>query len=214
MVVEVDLVDLGVEAVIVGAQRPQHAPHRGKAFVVVQHRRRADAGRHRDGQDDVAVFLAFGAPHGAAHGLHDIDLRTLGAHEQHSVQRRHVDALGQAAGVAEDAASAFFRAFQPLDAGLALQGVVLAVHMLGAAAEGGGALFGRQLVDGVADDGAPMGVQALGGGDGVGEGDGAGQRTRWLGALRRGPVLRVLQRPPAADDLGRVGDVDFAAGRG
>ena len=59
-----------------------------------------------------------------------------------------------------------------------------------------------------------MGVQALGGGDGVGEGDGAGERTHRLGAMRRGPVLRVLQRPPAADDLGGVGDVDFAAGRG
>ena len=146
--------------------------------------------------------------------MHDIDLRTLGAHEQHGVQGRHVDALGQAAGVAEDAAGAFFRAFQPFDAGLALQGVVLAVHMLGAATEGGGALRQRQLVDGVADDVAPMGVQALGGGDGVGEGDGAGQRTHRLGAMGHGPVLRVLQRTPAADDLGRVGNVDFAAGRG
>ena len=208
-VVQVDPVDLGVEPVVVGAQRPQDAPDRGEALVVVQHRRRADAGRHGDGQDDVAVFLAFGLAHGAAHGLDDIDMRTLGAHEQHGVQGRHVDALGQAAGVGEDAAGSVGAAFQPFDAGLALQGVVLAVHMLGAAAEGAGALLGRQRFDGVADDAVPVVGEALGGGDGVGEGDGAGQGLDW--PLAAAPILRVPQRLPAADDLGGVGDVDLAA---
>ena len=93
-VIEVDLVDLGIEPVIVRAQRPQDAPDYGEPFVVVESRGRVDARRHGDRKHDVAVLLALGLTHDAADGLHDVDLRVFRVHEEHRVERRHVDSLG------------------------------------------------------------------------------------------------------------------------
>ena len=56
--VEVDLVDHGVEALIVSAQRLKHLPHHPEGVVVRQDvlGRHSRGDRHR--QDDVAVLLA------------------------------------------------------------------------------------------------------------------------------------------------------------
>ena len=216
--VEVDPVDLGVEPVVVRTQRAQDVPDHAEAFVVVQRRGGVDARRHRDGQDDVAVLLAGRLAHGAAHGLDDVHLRAPGAHEQHRVQRRHVDALGQAARVREDAARAPGAApgaaptLQPLDPGLAVEGVMLAVDVPRGATERAPAFGLRQQVDGVGDDVVPMRFQALRRGDGVGERDGPGQAAHGLAAGSL--VLRILQRAPTAGDLRGVGQVDLALAPG
>ena len=163
-VVEVDLVDLGVEPVVVRTQRAQDVPDHAEAFVVVQ--------------------------------------------------RRNVDPLGQAARVREDAARApgaapgVALALQPLDPGLAVERVMLAVDVPRGATERAPAFGLRQQVDGVADDVVPMRFQALRRGDGVGERDGAGETAHGLDA--GGLVLRILQRAPAAGDLRGVGQVDLA----
>ena len=208
-VVEVDPVDLGIEAVVVRAQRAQHAPDRRETLVVVERVRRIDARRHGDRQHDVAVFLALGLAHGAADGLHDVDLGVARTHEEHGVEGRHVDALREAARVGEDAAGAFGAGLEPFDPRLAFERVVLPVHMAGLATEGVRRF--RQPFERALDDVGPMGIQPLRRGDGVGEGDGARQGAG--GAVRRALVLRVPQGAPAADDLGRVGDVDLAVRR-
>jgi hypothetical protein len=133
LLVQVDLVDHRVEPVVVGTQRLQHLPHDLEAFVVAQRLLRCHAGGDDDRQDDVAEVLAFGAAHHSPHRLHDVDLRAARGEEHHRVQRRHVDTLGQAAGVGQDAARvvAGLGAFlQPLQHRVALEGVHGAVDVL------------------------------------------------------------------------------------
>ena len=210
--VEIDLVDLGIEAVVVGAKRTQHAPHGGEAFVVIERGLGLNPRGHRDRKDDVAVLLALGLSHRPAYGLDDIDLAVPGAHEEHRVERRDVDAFGEATRVRENSAAPFGRAFQPLDSGLSIERVVLSVDMTGLAAEGRRLLDLREKRDRLPHDSVPVRLEPLGGVDGVGERDRAREGTDWtvLGSL----VLGVLKRAPAADDLRGVGQIDLpAAGR-
>ena len=101
---------------------------------------------------------------------------------------------------------------QPLDAGLAVERVVLAINVLGLALERPGLLRRRQLLDGLRHDAIPVRRQPLGRLDGVCERNRATERPNRTVAGR--PVLRVLQRPPASDDLGSVVQVDLVAARG
>ena len=135
LLVQVDLVDLGIEPVVVRAQRAQHSPDAGKALVVVQDRCGIRARRHRDRQDDVPVLLARGLAHRPADALHDVDMRVSRVHEEHRIQRGYVDSLGEAPCVREDATGSRCRALQPLDASLAVQRVVLAVDVSRRASE-------------------------------------------------------------------------------
>ena len=211
-VVEVDLVDLGIEPVVVRAQRAQDAPDDSEPFVVVKGFVRFNARRNGDRQHDVAVLFALRFPHGAAHGLHDVDLRFSGVHEEHGVQCGHVDALGKAPGVRENAARSPGIALEPFDTALAFERVVLSIDVARLTAERTRLLFCfRQLPDGLPDNVVPMSHQALREFNGVGERDRAGQagNRSIAGAL----VLRVLQRAPATDDLRRVADVDLAVAR-
>ena len=207
---EIELVDLRVQAVVVGAERSQHAPNDGETGVVVQRRGGIHALRDGDRQHDVAVLLAFGLAHGAAHRLHDVHLGAARRHEQHGVQRRHVDALGKAAGVGKDAAGVGVFALQPLDAGLAVQRVVLAVHVLGLGSQRLPLLRFGQLLDGAVHDVAPVFHQTFRGTDGVGEGN---RPLEGPSSRRRAP-LRILQRCPAANDLRGIGDVELAGAGG
>ena len=211
LAVEVDLVDLGVQPVVVGTQRPQHAPHNGESHVVVQRLHRVHALRDGHWQHDVAVLLALGLAHGAAHGLHDVHVRAARAHEQHGVERRHVDAFGEAAGIGKDAAGVVLFALQPFDAGLAVQRMVLSVHVLRFRAQRSPLLLLRQLLNRTRHHVVPVLDEALGGQDGVGEGNRPLERPSLRGGLG---VLGILQRLPAADDLGGVGDVQFAVSAG
>ena len=210
--VEVDLVDLGIEPVVVGAKRAEHAPHGGEALVVVERGGWFYPRGHSDWEDDVAIFLAFGFPHCAADGLDDVDLAVPGAHEEHGVERRDVDAFGEATRVRENAASAPGRALQPLDLGLSVERVVLPVDMAGLTTESRGLLPCGQQGDSLAHDAVPVRLEPLGGVDGVGERDRARKGTDR--AIPGGLVLGVLERAPAADDFRCVGEINLPAAGG
>ena len=92
--------ELGGQRLVVAAQGAEDVPHglegRGLDDVVgVQ-----PQGDY-DGDDDVAVPLALEASHDASHRLHQRDGRLLGREEDDGVEGGHVDALGEAAHVAD-----------------------------------------------------------------------------------------------------------------
>ena len=205
-----------------GSESPEHAPHCREALVVVERLRRIDARRHGDRQHDVAIGLPGRLSHRAAHGLHDLHMGVPWAHEQHRVQRRHVDPLGQAPRIREDAGGAVGVPLQPFDPGLPVQGVVLAVHVAGLAAERLALFRFRQQSRRLLDDPRPIPVQSLRHANRIGEGDGPREgadrtfvgRRNATGVADDPPVsgvLRVRERSPATDDLRRVGHVDLAA---
>ena len=78
LLVEVQRVDFQIQALVVAAQRAQHAPDDLEGLVVVEGLLGALVGVDDHRQDDVAQLLAGRLAHDAAHGLHDVDLR-LGA---------------------------------------------------------------------------------------------------------------------------------------
>ena len=80
---------------------------------------------------------------------------------------------------------------------------MLAIDMARLATERACTLDLGKHFDGVPDDAVPMRFQELGGPNGVGERDRAAQGLDRFIAVTF--VLGVLQRAPAADDLGRVG---------
>ncbi len=193
------------------AECAQNAPHGSETLVVVEHRGGIGAGGNGHRQHDVAVRLAGRLAHRAPHGLDDVHVGVARAHEQHRVEGRHVDALGQTAGVREDPAGVSGVSLQPLDPRLAVQCMVPAVHVLRLAAQCGLALLFGQLRGSLLHDPGPVPVQPSGREDRVGEGDRPAQRPD--PHLSRRPVLRVLERPPAADDLRRIVEVDLAVDR-
>lgn len=97
------LVDGGVEALVMGAERVENLPDDAVALVVVERFLGRHASRDADGQDDIAHALALGAAHDSPHGLHNIDLALARMHEQDRIQGGDIDSLGQASGVREDA---------------------------------------------------------------------------------------------------------------
>ena len=101
--VQLELVDLRLEALVVSAECLKHLPHDLVFLVVVERDIRLDAGGHRDRQDDVAVVLARELAHDPADALHDVHLAVARVEEDDSVEAWHVDALAQAAGVGQDA---------------------------------------------------------------------------------------------------------------
>ena len=100
--VEVDLVDHGVEALIMRAQRLQHLPHHAKRVIVRQDVLGRHPSRDRHRQDDVAVLLPRRQAHYPPHGLNDVHLGLARGQEHDRVQGRDVHTLGQAAGVRQD----------------------------------------------------------------------------------------------------------------
>ena len=102
--VEVDLVDLGVEVVVVGAEGVEDGPDDVVHVGIVEGVLGRHVGRDDDGNDDVAVFLAGSLAHHAADGLDDVHHAVLGGEEEDRVEARHVHALGEAFHVGEDVA--------------------------------------------------------------------------------------------------------------
>ena len=178
--VEIEFVDLRIQPVVVRTQGPQDAPDHAIAFVVVQRLFRFHARRNKNRQDNVAVFLALCLPHRPSHRLHDVHVALARIHEQDGVQRRHVDTLGQASRIRENAASTRRFALQPFDPGLAVQGVMLPVHMLRFATESPLLLAFRQQRNGLLNDAFPMFLQLSGRFDNVRKGDRPLQAQRFF----------------------------------
>ena len=84
---------------------------------------------------------------------------------------------------------------------------MLSVDVSYLAAEGARLLRFRQACDGLFDDAAPVRLQALRRHDGIREGDRTADGSNRT--VARWPVLRILERLPAADDLGGVREVDL-----
>ena len=102
--VEIDLVDHGVEALIVSAQRLKHLPHHPEGVIVRQNVLGRHPRRDRHRQDDVAVLLTRSQAHHPPHGLNDVHLGLARGQEHDRVQGRDVHTLGQAPGVGQDSA--------------------------------------------------------------------------------------------------------------
>ena len=133
------LVDFGLEAVVVGADGIDDLPD-GLVVAAADRFLRRGAGRLRDGQDDIAALLALRSAHHPAHGLHHVNVRFARMQEQDGVQRRHVHALGQAASIGQDVAHALLRLLaEPGQALGAVERVLRAVNVLHLAAQ---AVFG------------------------------------------------------------------------
>lgn len=80
-------------------------PHHLVPGIVLQSIRSGHAGRNRNRQHNVAELLARRDAHDPPNGLDHIHHRISRVQEKHRIQRRHVHALRQAAGVGEDPAS-------------------------------------------------------------------------------------------------------------
>ena len=226
--VQLDGVDHRVEALVVGAQRLQHLPHDLEPLVVGEGHLGGHAGRDRDGQDDVAVLLARREAHHPAHRLHDVDDALARVEEHHGVQARHVNALGQALGVAEDAGLVRVVAaarLEPLHQLAAGQHVHRAVDVAHACLQGHPARRGALKDFGVGRlQGVEVGARDLP--EGLGEPlrrlDVRRERHRLAHRLRVGlerarPVRRdrhpLGQGVPAPDDAGHIRQVQLGVHR-
>lgn len=207
LAVQPDLVDGGVEPVVVSPQGLEHLPDGLEPLVVGKGLRGRHARGHGDRQDDVAVGLAVGSAHDAADGLHHVHDRVARVQEQDRVQAGYVHALGQAARVGQDAgAGGAGVLLEPVQELVAAQRVERAVDVVDLAAEH---VLVRVVVG--VDDGVEVGGDGPGVRDGPGKGDGALHRRRVVaeaGAVGEG--ARALgQGVPAADDLRRVIQVEL-----
>ena len=96
----------------------QDFPHGLVAAVAVEGFFWGFAGLDDYGKDDVAAGFARSFAHDSSDGLHNVDLGAFGADEDYCVESRNVNALAQAARVAEDAACVlFWRILEPLYGG-------------------------------------------------------------------------------------------------
>ena len=132
LAVEIELVDLGAEALVVGAQRLQHLPDVAVDIVAIERRGRVHVRGDDDRQDHVAVAFVLSTAHHSPHRLHHVDLRPARLQEQHGIQGGHVDTLGQTAGVAEHVAAVTHDpglGAQPVELAGATQHAALAVHV-------------------------------------------------------------------------------------
>jgi len=224
--VEVDLVDHGVEPVVVGAQRLQHLPDDLETLVVAQSLLGRDPGRDDDGQDDVAEVLAGGLAHDPPDRLDDVDLGAAGGQEHDRVEGGDVDAFGEAARVGQHPAyvlaggGAFL---EPLEQVAALEGVHRPVDVPD---------LDAQLAFRSDDSVTGHSIAVVHGGtepvDDAGEGDGGGLGRLDVLGKRHGPAHRgqvdalhpvgqvraepLGQAVPAADELGRVAELQLAGG--
>ena len=219
VLLQVDLVDGGVEAVVVRAQGVQHGPDDAERLVVLERVLGAGVRRDDDGDDDVAVAFAGRGAHDAADGLDDVDLRFARGEEEHGVERGDVDALREAADVREDAAfvlgSRAVGVFQPAELFVAARRAHRAVDVVGADGDDARALLRRQ---GVVVE-VFVAVENLGG---LFRGfDARAEGERRVHGLRVdvGEVARLgdhalREGVDAADELARVVRLDFLVGVG
>ena len=114
-------VELLAKFLVVGAKCLDHVPHRLEHRIVER-----DLGigvgvdEHRD--DDGADGLVLGLADRATDRLHDVHLRPTGVDERHAVERRHVHALRETAGVGEQTPVAVVEVAEVLEQDVPLTG--------------------------------------------------------------------------------------------
>ncbi len=209
---EVELVDEGIEAVVMGAEGLEHIPHDFIDLVVIERLVRFHPGGDDDGEDDVTEFLfpIRRAAHDSADGLDDIHLGIPRSEEEHGIQRGNIHAFRETADVAENAAGIFRSlGLEPVQLFLFLAGVHAAVHVRGLAEQGNVGVF--LLLIGLddflehvcdllgADLVFPAALLPL---DDLTESDGAFHRLGIRGEIGGDALLR--ESLPAADDAGGV----------
>ena len=202
------LVDHGVQPLVVSTERVQNLPNYLVLLVVGQRHVRRHVRRDPDRQDDVAHALAGRPAHHPPDRLHDVDLAVARVQEHDGVEGRHVHALGKAARVAEDAADVdVVILLQPVETAFALPRLVGAVHVPDLAVELAQrpvAVFRQEFRNHVAE----LVPDQLGGLDAPAERQGAVHGPRVIGAIPH--QSRLGEGLPAADDLGRVVEHQFA----
>ncbi|MNJ45341.1 hypothetical protein D3C77_404300 [compost metagenome] len=129
---QVELVDHGVEAVVVRPQCLQHLPNHFVGLVVIERFVGLHAGRNDHGQHHIATLLTRCVAHYPANGLHHVHLGITRGEEENGVQRRYVHTFRQAAHVAEDAAGVGWRFFfEPVELGFLSTCVHAAIDVCG-----------------------------------------------------------------------------------
>ena len=137
-VVEFQLVDDGVESVIVSAKGLEYLPDNFVLLVIGQGFFWGHVGRDAYGEDDIAEVLPLRLAHDAADGLYDIHYRIAGVQKHDGIKGGDVHAFRKAAGIAEDAANVPISArvfLEPLEQAVPMERVHRAVHMPDFAAE-------------------------------------------------------------------------------
>ena len=147
LLVELDLVDHGGEAFVVGAQRLEHLPDGLEPLVVVESGDWICVVGDGHGNDDVAVGLAFAASHHSTNGLDNIDDRVARTEEEHGVKCWDIDAFREAAGIRQDSnSSGSTGSLQPAKFGVALEHVLRPVDVVDVEARTVSVIFGEQEV--------------------------------------------------------------------
>ena len=85
LAVEFELVNHGVEAVVVSAQGIQHLPHHTVVFVFIQRIFCFHASGNHHRQNHIALLFAFGTAHHATDRLHHIYLRIARGKKQYGI---------------------------------------------------------------------------------------------------------------------------------
>ena len=104
--VQVDLIDVGVEILIVRAECIQNRPNHLKAFVIVECIFWLYIVGHNHGDDDIAILLFLvGAltegTHHTPYTLHHLHLAVSGREEQYGIKSGHIDTLGETTHITE-----------------------------------------------------------------------------------------------------------------
>lgn len=214
--VEFDLVDDGIEAVVVGAEGLEDLPDDGVLLVVFEGFLRGGVGGDADGEDDVAVLLAGSLAHDAAHRLDDIDNRVARVEEHDGVEGGDIDAFGETAGIGEDAAVVRRRGFlEPVEFVATGDGVHAAIDVVEFNIEE--VFFVGVVGFVVIDELGEVVAESLGVSDGAGEGDGGahGSEAELYDDLVGGGVIELLgEAIPATGDADGVVEVEGVVGVG
>ena len=207
-------VEHGLKPFIVRPNGIQHLPDHTERVRLFQGGCGIRIGGNHHGQYDVAHLLARSTPHHAAHRLHHVDLTFARMHEEDGVQRRHIHALGQAARIRKHMTGPVGRAHavkpcQALAAPQRIEGAVdmlrydrIVRHFVLCVRLRRFAVFVHHC--------AEERLHLFGGLDvaAVGDGPAHGQ----LIILRKFLLIGLRQRPPAANELARIVQLQLITG--
>ena len=188
-------------------QRVQNLPDDLVFLVVVEGFLRGNACGDADRQNHIAHLLAGGAAHDAANRLDDIDLRFPGMEEHDRVERRDINAFAEAPCVRQDAAAiVLMLRLQPFEFTGARLGIEGAIDMVDLTPQRG-VLIARRRSEILVHHCSELVAHQFGGCDVTAE----CQRPTHMPGVACDILGEVGlgQRLVAADDLGRVVELEF-----